>query len=491
MTILRNLALLLAASALLLPAAQAQGIKPSGGRAPAFSAPEKPLPSSRPSSSPGLSSPGLSSPALGGSALPNVALPRPGAAAPRQEQADYIVAVVNTEPVTNNEVRARADRIAQQMQQQGASVPPREELLRLVLDRMISDKTQLQLAKETGIKVDDGAVDQAEQNVAQQNKLSVEQLRQRLAADGVPRDELRRELRNQITLQRLRDRELEPKVRITELDIDQFLRDQQKEGAPTDINIAQVLIAVPEGAPAQEVEKLQQKAQMVADKARAGEDFAALAREFSDGPEKSAGGRMGLRSAERYPALFVEATAKLGVGGVAGPIKSGAGFHVLQVVEKGKIGAPGMSVTQNHARHILLRPTKQLSETAARERLADFKRRVESGSGDFAALAREFSQDGSAKDGGDLGWSSPGQYVPEFEQALAGLSPGQIAEPFASRFGLHLVQLLERRDATLSTRQSREVARNLLREKRLDEAFGPWAQEVRGRAYVDVREPPQ
>ena len=261
--------------------------------------------------------------------------------------------------------------------------------------------------------------------------------------------------------------------------------------APTDVNLAQVLIAVPENASAQEVDKLRQKAQMVADKARAGEDFTALAREFSDGPEKNAGGRMGLRGADRYPSLFIDATQKLDVGGVAGPIKSGAGFHVLKVVEKGKLGAPGMTVTQNHARHILLRPGKQLSEAAARERLAEFKRRVESGSADFATLAREFSQDASAKAGGDLGWSSPGQYVPEFEQVLAGLSPGGIAEPFTSRFGVHLVQLLERRDATLSPRQSRDIARNLLREKRLDEAYGPWAQEVRGRAYVDMREPPQ
>lgn len=466
----RNLmAALLAAAALLAIGttdAGAQGLRPSG-RSPTFSVPALPGPA--------------------GSL---------GAAAARQRPADYIVAVVNSEPITNNELRERADRIAQQLAQQGAPVPPREELLRQVLERMISDRAQLQLARETGIKVDDGAVDQAEQNVARQNKLTVPQLRERLVADGLPQNELRDELRRQITLQRLRDRELEPKVKISELDIDQFLAQQRQQpqqagGAPAQLDLAQVLVAVPEGAPASEVARLEQRAKDVAQRARSGEDFAQLAREFSDGPEKGAGGRMGLRSTDRYPPLFVDAAQALPVGGIAGPIRSGAGFHVLKVLEKGKLGSPGMTVLQNHARHILLRPGKQLSEADARARLADFKRRIASGNADFASLAREYSQDTSAKDGGDLGWSSPGQYVPEFEQVLAGLSPGQISDPFTTRFGVHLVQLLEQREATLDPRQQRELARNVLREKKLDEAYGPWAQEVRNRAYVEMREPPQ
>ncbi|MEP6557816.1 MAG: peptidylprolyl isomerase [Burkholderiales bacterium] len=457
-----------------LGAVQAQGFKPSG-RSPSFSAP-------------GLSAPPLNTPA---SKAPE--LPRPGSSAPAQrQQADFIVAVVNSEPITNNELHARVERIAQQLAQSGQPVPPPEILLPQVLDRMISDRAQLQLARESGIKVDPAAVDQAELNVARQNKLTVAELRQRLVSDGYPPDELRDELKRQITLQRLRERELEPKVKVTELDIDQFLNRAQADGAPAELELAQVLIALPEGATAQETAERQRLADQVASRARAGEDFAALAGEFSDGPERATGGRMGLRSADRYPELFVNATKALPAGGVAGPIRSGAGFHVLKVIDKGRLGTPaGMTVMQNHARHILLRLSKQQDEAAARARLADYRRRVESGSGDFAALAREYSQDTSAKDGGDLGWSSPGQYVAEFEQALAGLSPGQLSEPFTTQFGVHLVQLLERREAALTPRQQRELARNVLREKKLDEAYPPWAQDVRNRAFVDMREPPQ
>ena len=449
--------------------ARAQGFKPSG-HAPSFSAPS-------------LAAPGLAAPQL----------PKPGSPAPaRRQQADYIVAVVNSEPITNNELNARVERIAQQLAQAGTPVPSHEVLLQQVLERMISDRAQLQLARETGVKADPAAVDQAEQNVARQNKLTVAQLRQRLEADGFPPTELRDELRRQITLQRLRDRELEPKVKVTELDIDQFLHRSQAGGTPAEIELAQVLLAVPENASAQQVAALQQKADDVARRARAGDDFSQLAREFSDGPERNAGGRMGLRATDRYPELFTDATKGLAVGSVAGPIRSGAGFHVLKVIDKGRLGTPaGMSVLQNHARHILLHPTKQFDEAAARARLADFRRRIEAGNADFATLAREYSQDSSAKEGGDLGWASPGQYVPEFEQVLAGLSPGQISEPFTTRFGVHLVQLLERREAALTPGQQRELARNVLREKKLDEAYGPWAQDVRNRAYVEMREPPQ
>ena len=192
-----------------------------------------------------------------------------------------------------------------------------------------------------------------------------------------------------------------------------------------------------------------------------------------------------------YPALFTEATRTLAAGGIAGPLRSDAGFHILRVVEKRQASLPGMTVTQSRARHILLRPGPQLSESAARERLADFRRRVLARQADFAALAREFSQDGSARNGGDLGWASPGQFVPEFEEVMNGLQPGQISEPLISRFGVHLIQLLERRETTLSAREQREIVRNLVREKKLDEAYQTWAEELRGRAYVELREPPR
>ncbi len=424
-----------------------------------------------------------------GRAAPAATPAAPVAATP--QSADYIVAVVNSEPVTNNEVRTRLARIEQQLAQQGTPVPPRAELARQVLERLISERAQLQFARETGIRVSDAQVDQAEQNVARQNQVEVAELRRRLAAEGLSLASFREDLRNQLTLQRLRERELESRVSVTEQEIDQYLREQQEaaQGA-VELNLAQVLVAVPENAPAALVEELKAKAARVQARAKAGGDFAALAREFSDAPGAAAsGGAFGLRPADRYPPLFLEATERLAAGGVSEVVRSGAGFHVLKVLEKRK--ADALAITQQRGRHILLRPAGGLTESVARQRLADYKRRIEAGQADFADLAREHSQDGSARQGGDLGWANPGQFVPEFEEVLDSLKPGQIAEPFVSRFGVHLVQLVERRQASLSPREQREAARNALREKKLDEAYERWAQDVRGRAFVDLREPPQ
>jgi peptidyl-prolyl cis-trans isomerase SurA len=208
---------------------------------------------------------------------------------------------------------------------------------------------------------------------------------------------------------------------------------------------------------------------------------------MSDAADRASGGELGLRPVERLPTLFVDAVRELPVGGLAGPLRSGAGWHVIKLVEKSR-AAPAISVVQTRARHILLRPSEQLSERAARDRLAEFKRRVLAGQADFAALAREHSQDGSAAEGGDLGWASPGMFVPEFEQVMNQLAPGQLADPLVSRFGVHLIQVLARRDAALSEREQRELARNLVREKKIAEAFAQWVQDVRGRAYVEFRE---
>lgn len=436
---------------------------------------------------------------LAGPAGAQLRAPAPGApaapaasaalAAPRT--ADFIVAVVNSEPVTNTEVRARLARLERQLAQQGVQAPPRTELARQVLERLISERAQLQLARESGIRADTNLIDQAEQNVARQNQLDVEEFRRRLVEDGITPQAFREDLRNQLLLQRLRERELDQRVRVTEQDIDQYLRDRQEAAkGEVELNLAQVLVAVPENAPAALVEELRAKALRVQGRAKAGDDFAALAREFSDAQGAATdGGAFGLRDADRYPTLFLQATERLVTGGVSEVIRSGAGFHVLKVLEKRQ--SDGMSVTQQRARHILLRPGAGQTEAAARQRLADFKRRLEAGQADFAALARDYSQDGSARQGGDLGWANPGQFVPEFEEVLASLRPGELADPFVSRFGVHLVQLVERRQASLSPREQRDVARNAVREKKLDEAYERWAQDVRGRAFVEMREPPQ
>ena len=420
----------------------------------------------------------------------------PAARAPAQggqRQADYIVAVVNSEPITNSEVRLKLIRTEQQILQQGTALPPRSELVVQVLERMISDKAQLQLARASGIRVDENAIQAALQTVASQNQLSVDELRSRLKADGIDYTQFRSEVRDELLVGRLRQRELESRVTVTEQEIDQFLRDQEggsAEASALALNLGEILVAVPENATADQVAALQAKAQQVVDRARAGGDFAALAAEFSASPTRTTGGQMGLRAADRYPPLFVEATKNLQTGGLAGPVRSGAGFHILKVIEKRQAGMPGATVTQTHARHILLRLNPKMTEAAAVEKLTELKKRVLAGQ-DFAALARENSDDGSAKEGGDLGWASPGMFVPEFEKVMNSLAPNQVSDPLVSRYGVHIIQVLERRETQLSVRDQREIARNVLREKKQNEAYVLWAQEVRGRAYVEYREPPQ
>ena len=407
-----------------------------------------------------------------------------------QRTADFIVAVVNSEPITNTEVRIKLLRTEQQLSQQGVPIPPRSELLPQVLERLISDKAQLQLARLSGLKVDENAVENAVQSVARQNQISVDELRRRLDVDGIAYSQFRNELRDEVLVSRLRQREVESRAVIADQDVDQYLRDQALSGG-LEINLSQILVSVPENATPPQVAAFQAKAQSAADSARAGADFATLVNQYSDIQSGNNGGQIGLRSADRYPSLFIDATQRLAVGGIAGPIRSGAGFHVLKLIERKQVDAAAVNVTQTHARHILLRLTPQLTEALAQAKLADYKRRVVSGQSDFAQLARDNSEDASAKDGGDLGWASPGMFVPEFEQAMNGLAPNQISEPLVSRFGVHLIQVLERREAKLTARELRETARNVLRDKKQEEAYALWAQEVRGRAYVEYRDSPK
>jgi len=422
------------------------------------------------------------------------AAPAAATAPTGQRTAEYIVALVNSEPVTNTEVQMRVQRA---LKQGGAEIEriPRPELNRMALERIISEKAQLQQAKESGIKVDDLAVDQAEEGMARQNQMSVTELRRRLAAEGIAPEAYRQELRTQLILARLREREVEPRVKISDLEVDQYIRDQRENAngskAMQEINIAHVLVAVPENATPAQLAQFEQKAQGIAQRARAGEDFTTLARNLSDSPDKANGGALGLRSADRYPPLFVDATQSTAVGGIAGPVRSGAGFHVLKLLSKSQVGDGTSAVTQTRVRHILLRVDDKRTTAQAVAELNDFKKRIEGGTATFTGLARDNSQDGSAKDGGDLGWSRPGMFVPEFEDAMNRLAPGQVSEPLVSRFGVHLIQVEGRREAKLSQTDQRDAARAVLRDKRMEEAYETWAQEVRGRAYVEFREAPQ
>lgn len=408
------------------------------------------------------------------------------------QQADFIVAVVNSEPLTNHEVQVELQRAKQQLAQQGRPVPDARALAAQVLEQLIGIKIQLQLAQEMGIKVDEPSIDQAEQMVARQNQMGVDEMLQRLAQEGVDRQEFRNQLRDQILLTRLREREVEARVRVGDADVDQYIQSQSVANQANQVlNLAQLLVAVPEVASAQQLAELEARAQRALARARAGEDFAALVKEFSDAADKVNGGLMGLKPASRYPELFLEATRGVGPGGLTGLVRSGAGFHILKVVEKRAAGLPPVTVTQTHSRHILLLASAQQSEAQAVEKLRDFRQRVESGKADFAALARQHSQDGSAGNGGDLGWVSPGQFVPEFESVMNRLAAGQISEPLISRFGVHLIQVLERRQSTLGEQEQREMVRNMLRRKKLEEAYASWMQDLRARAYVELREQPQ
>lgn len=438
----------------------------------------------------GLSAPSAD-PALS-RALSNSAQPATLSNAPQGlRSADYIVAVVNSEPVTNNEVRARVQRVSETLKAQGArQLPSAQELTREVLERLIVEKAQIQTAKETGIKVDDFAVDQAIQNMAQQSGVRPEGLLREVAQRGQSEASFREEIRNQLLMQRLQNREVDGRVRVSEHDIDQYLAAQKQQGGQSDIaqstiNLGHILITVPERATQAEIAQRQALAQQALEAARAEPDFAAVAKRFSEGGQAV----LGMRPANRYPSLFIESVASTPVGGVVGPIRSAAGFHILKVVDKSANGVAAV-VTQNHARHILLRTSPQLGEREAAQRLSELRQRIEGGAS-FEALARQYSEDGSAQMGGDLGWAGPGRYVPEFEQALNALQPGQVSPPVVSRFGVHLIQLVERRQATLTAREQREMLRDVVREEKLEKAHANWMQELRGQAYVEYREPPQ
>ncbi len=407
--------------------------------------------------------------------------------------ADFIVAVVNSEPVTNGEVQAMRNRLLRELGSRGAPLPPAAQLTQQALDMLINEKAQLQQAQEQGIKIDDDQIDQAEANVAANNRLTREAFHQRLVQEGMTVAAFRDQLRKQLTLSRLREREVDARVRISDTDIDTFLKEQTPTGADAaaELNIAMILVAVPENSSPADTQALEGKARDIASRARAGEDFALLAKTHSQAFDKGAkGGEMGLRTTDRYPELFVEAVRNLPLQGIAGPVRSGAGFHILKLLERRQASAV-MTVVQTRARHILLRPTAQLSRDQAAARLQDVRQQILSGRTSFARAAQEMSQDGSAPQGGDLGWASPGQFVPEFEQVMERLQPGQISEPLVSRFGVHILEVTDRRRVAVPEKEQRDIARANLREKRLDEAYERWVDEVRGRAYVEMREPPE
>lgn len=404
---------------------------------------------------------------------------------------DFIVAVVNATPITNHDVNQRVLQLKQQAREQGRAQALANPSLQTALEQLITEKALLQHANDQGITVDAATLNQAQERVAAQSQLSVEALRSKLASEGTTWQRFQQNLNEQLILQRLAERNVPARIRVSEAEIDTVMRERMnaRGNVNPNIELAHILVAVPEQATAAQVNALQAKAQSILQRLQAGANFADVAKDVSNSSDKEQGGRMGLRPMDRYPSLFVEAIQNLSVGDLSPVFRSGAGFHILKLVNKQSNQT--MTVTETRARHILLRPSGQLSQNAARAKLANFKRDLEAGRADFAKLAKEHSQDGSAENGGDLGWVAPGVFVPEFEETMDKLQANQISDPLVSRFGVHLIQVLARRDAPISERELRESARNLVRQRKYDETYQQWTQEVRGRAYVEYRDPPQ
>ncbi|MCA0241925.1 MAG: peptidylprolyl isomerase [Proteobacteria bacterium] len=417
------------------------------------------------------------------------------AVAPQRQPAplngDYIVAVVNQELVTAGEVERRIERAQQEAAQRtGVRLPPESELRQQAMDSLIDERVLVTYARDSGARVEEPDLDRAVLSIAQQNQLTLEQMRDRMRADGIDYARFRANLRDQMLVERVREREVYQRIRISDLEIDRLV-DQQRAAAQADaeLNIAQILVTVPENASAAEREARKARAEAALARVRAGEDFAKVAAELSEDGNRAKGGEIGLRPASRLPDLFVDAVRPLAPGEITPTlVTSGAGYHVLKLLDRRDGGA--LRVAQTHARHILLRTSQQLTAEAASRRLDELRRQIESGARSFDEAARQVSDDGSAANGGDLGWAGPGQFVPEFEDAMNKLPLGGISAPVVSRFGVHLIQVLERREVALETKQLREQARNLLREQKFDEAYGEWARELRARAYVEMREPP-
>ena len=406
---------------------------------------------------------------------------------------DYIVALVNSEPITYQELQRAIKQTTDRLVKEGKKAPGAQELRSSVLDDLINRRAQLQLASETGVKIDNAAIDREEQALAAQNGVDVPTFYARMAKDGVTSADFRNSIKEQLTLDRLRERDVESGVKVSDVDVDRAMQEQiaaNSDPLTFDINLAQILLAVPEKATPAQVSAIEADAKRLRERIRNGESFEKLVQSNS-AASLSNDGQLGLRRADRYPPLFVQATQALKVGEVSEVVRSGAGFHILKVIQKRPPTTLVQFVEQTHARHILLRIGPQMAQSQAISKLADLRQQIVAGKTDFASAARSVSEDTSADQGGDLGWVTPGMFVPEFEDVMNTLKEDEISVPVVSRFGVHLIQVLERRRVELSPQQVRESVRNQLRSRRIAEAYRTWAQDVRARAYVEMREPPQ
>jgi peptidyl-prolyl cis-trans isomerase SurA len=403
---------------------------------------------------------------------------------------DRIVAIVNDEVITSVDLERRVAAAEGQLNREHIPLPPPDALRKQVLERMILDSAQLQLARENGVRVDDVSVNSAISRMADVNHMTVQELRTQVEHDTGDFNAFREDMRNEITMVRLRDHEVESKIQVSEGEIDNLLAEQSTDAAEkAEYDVAQVLLELPEIASPERVESVRRRAESLAEQARNGTDFAQLAASYSNAPEALQGGDLGWRTAERLPSMFVDAIKDLKPGQIA-VIRSPIGFHILKLVDRRSVEASKLTsgpVDQIHVRHILLRVTDAMPEPEVKRRLADLRDRVLKGGQDFGQLARLYSVDPSSTRGGDLGWLYPGDTVPEFERAMSALQVKEISEPVKTPFGWHLIQVLERKTEQASADRNRITARQMLRDRKLEDALQEWLRQLRDRSYVEYR----
>jgi len=399
---------------------------------------------------------------------------------------DRIIAVVDQTVITESELRNRIKVVSSQLEKQGTQPPPEKVLEKQILERLISDHLQLQFAAQTGLRVDDTQLDKTIERIAEQNKMGIDDFRKVLEQDGISFRKFREDIRNEIIIARLREREVDNRINVTEAEIDNFLTTQSSSPDVQDeFEVSHILIRAPEEGSPQELQKLREKAEQAYKQLQSGIEFAQVSASFSDAPNALEGGKLGWKTSTQLPALFIEALKPLQAGALTPILRSSNGFHILKLTNR-RGGSSPLVIEQTHARHILIKLSEIVSENDAKHRMDALKERLDNGA-DFAEVARLNSEDGSAASGGDLGWVNPGDTVPQFEHAMNLLKPDEISEPVRTPFGWHIIQVLGRRKQDMTRDAARLKARQEIRIRKADEAYQDWLRELRDRAYVDLR----
>jgi peptidyl-prolyl cis-trans isomerase SurA len=398
---------------------------------------------------------------------------------------DRIVAVVDQVVITEREVADRIRSVTAQLEKQGTEPPKPAVLEKQILERMITDRLQLQFASQTGLRIDDNQLDKTIERIAGQNKMDIPAFKKALLDDGIQYRKFREDIRQEITLARLREREVDNRINISESEIDSFVATQAASKSADEFEVSHILIRAGEDAAPEDLKKLRAKAEDALAQLQAGKDFAKISAAYSDAPNALEGGVLGWKNGSQIPSLFLDALKPLNVGGFSQVLRSPNGFHILKLTNR-RSGSSPLVVGQTHVRHILIKFSEVVSEKDALTKIQGIKDRLDHGD-KFEDLARQYSDDGSAKSGGDLSWVNPGDTLPEFEKTMNALAIGEISNIIKTQFGLHVLQVIERRSQDMSKEAARMTARKEIRARKADEAYQDWVRELRDRAFVELR----